>query len=116
MEPSAIELVGSRSTREEIRGAHNNVYKLWRSSGKSPYDVETQEMVYQEILDSIKECLQCRLDCAQPEEEPRQSSTSTSRPDLQAEFQDRDCATYDHFRDLKEGSCEEALAVAGDAH
>ena len=38
------------------------------------------------------------------------------RPNPQSEFQRKVSATYDHFKDLKEGSCEEALAMAWDAH
>ena len=71
--PSAIELIGPRSTREEIRGAYNNVYQLLRSPGESPCDAEMEERVHQEILDFVKEYLQHRWDCAQLEEEPSQT-------------------------------------------
>ena len=49
-------------------------------------------------------------------EEPGQRSTSASRPDPSPSSSKRAHVTYDHFRDLKEESCEEALAVAWDAH
>ena len=52
----------------------------------------------------------------QPGKRLRQSPTSASRPPLPAEFQARVTTTYNHFRDLKEGSCEEALATVQDAH
>ena len=39
----------------------------------------------------------------------REGSASTSRLESQPEFQQRVHVTYDHFRDLKKGSCEEAL-------
>ena len=115
-EPSAVELIGPRSTREQIRGVYNDMYQLQRSPGKCPCDVVMEERTCHEILDSIKECLLCRWDCAQPEEGPRWSSNGASRPDLLAKFQDRMCATYDHFKDLREESCEEALAVVKDTH
>ena len=99
--PSAFELIGPRSAREEIRGVYNDVYQLWRSPSKSPCDGEMEERTYHEILDCIKECLQHRQNHTQPEEEPRQSSTGTSRPDPQAEFQHRMHTMYDHYIYLK---------------
>ena len=89
-----------------------SLYQLQMLPGTNPCDAETEERVCQEILDSIKECLWHRQDCAQPEEELRQNSTSTSRPDPQAEYRDRMHSMYDHYKDLKERSCKEALAVA----
>ena len=111
-----VKLVGPKSTREEIRGVYNEVYQLWRSPSKSPCDAETEESICQEILESVKECLQFRQDHAQLEERLRQSPAGASRPDPQAEFHDKMHATYDHFKDVREGSCEEALAVVWDAH
>ena len=97
MEPSAVELVSPGSTREEIRKVYNDVYQLWRSPSKSPCDAEMEESVHQEILNSVKECLQHRWEHAQPEERLRQSLTGASRPDLQTKFQDRVCTMYNHF-------------------
>ena len=57
-----------------------------------------------------------RQDHTQLEERLRQSPTSTSRPESWAKFQHRICATYDHFKDVKEGSCKEALAIEQDTH
>ena len=54
---------------------------------------------------TLKECLQHRWDHTQPDEEQRQSSAGASRPDPQAEYWDRVYTTYDHYKDLKEGSC-----------
>ena len=116
VESSAMELTGPGMTREEIRKVYNKVYQLKRAPGMNPCNVEMAENICQEILDSIKEQLCCRWDHARPKEEPGQISTSTSRPDPLSEFQQMVCATYNHFRDLKEGSCKQALAVAWDAH
>ena len=92
------------------------VYQLWRVPSKSPCEAEVEEKSHQEILDSLKECLQHRWDCAQLEEEQKQSSTSASRPAPQAEYWNRMCTTYDHYKDVKEGLCKEALAIMWDAH
>ena len=116
VKPPAIELLGPISMIGEIRGVYNEVYQLQRAPNKSPWDVEAEEKICQKILNSVKECLQHMSDHAQPEEKQRQSSVSTSRPDPQAEYQDREHATYDHYKNLKEGSCKEALAIVWDAH
>ena len=108
VEPSTVELIGPRSTREDIRGVYNDIYQLWRSPSKSPCDGETEENIHQKNLNSIKECL---WRDAQPEERLRWSPAGASRPDPWAKFQDRVHAMYNHFRDLKEGSCEEGLAI-----
>ena len=96
-EQYTIELIGPRSTQEEIRGVYNDMYQLWRSPSKSPCNAEMEESICQEILDSVRECLQHRQDQAQPEERPRWSPASTSKPDPQVEFWDKMHATYDHF-------------------
>ena len=70
-----------------------------------------EERVHQEILDSVKEHLQHRQECTQSQEKLRQIPAGTTRPEQWAEFHDRVCTTYDHFKDLKEGSCEEALSI-----
>ena len=106
-----MELIGPWLTGEEIRKVYNDTYQLQRLPSKSPCDVEMEERVCQEILNSVKEHLQCRWECAQPEERLRQSSAGTSWPDPQDKFQDRVHTIYNHFRDLKEGSCEEALTI-----
>ena len=93
-ESSTVELIGPRMTREEIWGVYNNVYQLWRLPGTNPCDMEMEERVCQEILASIKECLWHRQTCTQPEEEPRQSTTGTSRPDPQGQYGDRMHAMY----------------------
>ena len=103
-EPSAIELIGPGFIREEIRKVYNDVYQLWRSPQKSPFEAKMEESVCQEILNSIKECLWHRQESDQPQGRLGQSPASASRPDLWAKFQDSVCAMYDHFRDLKEGA------------
>ena len=66
--PSAIELTGPGSTKEEIRGVYNDISQLWRFPGKSPCDEEMEEHLCWEILDSIKEHLWCKQNPALPEE------------------------------------------------
>ena len=56
--PSAVEVISPDSTREEISQIYHDVYQLQRLPGKSPCDEEMEECLCQEILDSIKECLQ----------------------------------------------------------
>ena len=90
--------------------------QLKRVPRAEPCDAEMAQNIYQEIIDSIKECLYHRWDCTQLMEEPGWRSTGTSRLDPMSKFQQKNCAAYDHFRDIKEGSCEESLAVAQDAH
>ena len=70
-EPSTIELIDLRSTREEIREVYNDVYQLWRSPGKSLCNAETEERTCQDILDSVKECLQCRITPSQRRDQDR---------------------------------------------
>ena len=111
-----MELIGPKSTREEIRGVYNDMYQLWRVPSKSPCIVEMEEEACQEILDCVKECLWHRWDHAQPEERPRQSSAGASKPDPQAEFWDQMHDTYDHYRDLTEGLFKEALTMVWDVH
>ena len=106
-----MELNG-HETITEFRRIYSEVYQLKRVPSMNPSDVQMVEDVHQEILNSVKEHLWHRWECTQPEEEPGQGSAGTSSPDPWSEFQQRVHATYDHFRDLKEGSCEEDLVVA----
>ena len=108
--------MGPKSTWEEIWVVYNEVYQLKRAPSMNLCNVDMMENIHQEILNSIKECLWHRWECAQPEEDPGQRSASASRLDHQYEFQQRVHATCNHFRDLKEGSCEQTLAVAWDTH
>ena len=115
-EPSTVDLIGPETSQAKIRVIYNDVYQLQRSPRRSPCDEETREGIFQEILDSVKECLWHRQVSAQLEEELRQSPTSASKMDTQAEFRARAHATYDHFNNMWWDSCEEALAMVRDAH
>ena len=79
-------------------------------------DEEMDAHIHQEILDSVKECLQCKWHSALPGEEPRWHPAGIPRLDPQAKFHARNYATYDRFMDVKQDSCEEALAIARNAH
>ena len=116
VETSAMEHIRPGMTRDEIRKVYNEVYQLKRVPSMNPCDVEMAENIWQEILNSVKEHLWHRWECAQLEEESGQGATSASRPDPWSKFQQRVHATYDHFWDLTEGSCKQVLAVHSDAH
>ena len=60
-----MELIGP-----EIRKVYNEVYQLKRVPGTSPCDVEMVENIHQEILNSVKECLQHRWKHVQLDEKP----------------------------------------------
>ena len=79
VEPFAIELIDPESTREEIAEIYHNVYQLWRSLWKMLCDGKMEKCIHQEILDSIKECLQQRQVPALLGEEPRWSPASIPR-------------------------------------
>ena len=81
-----------------------------------PYDEEMEELLCQEILDSVKEHLQCRWVPTLPEEELSWHSASTPRHDPQSNHSTRNCAIYCRFRNMKRDSCKETLAVVRDAH
>ena len=121
MEAPAVDLVGYKTTREEIITLYQGVCQLKMAPGAVPGDPEEAEKTYQEILDMLKEHLQHRWASTQPEEELRWRSTGTqtSRMTAQAEFHDQTQVTYDHFghfQDRQQESCEEALRVPWDAH
>ena len=56
-EAPTIELVGYKTTWEEIRVLFNEVYHLKRAPRTVSCDPETEEEIHQEILDSLKEHL-----------------------------------------------------------
>ena len=115
-ELSTVELVSPESTREEIAEICHNVYQLWRLLGEMVCDKKTEVHIYQETLDSIKECLQHKQVSTLPGEEPRGSPGIVPRLDPQAKFQAQQCATYHRLRGMKWDSCEEVLAIARDTH
>ena len=53
-EPSTIQLVNPESTREEIAEIYYNVYQLLRALGRMLRNREMEELIHQEILDSVK--------------------------------------------------------------
>ena len=79
MEPSAIELICPASTREEIAESYWEMYQLQRSPAKLPCDGETEELLHQEIIDSIKECLWNKWVPTQQGEDVRQCPACAPR-------------------------------------
>ena len=75
-----IKLVGYKTTREEIQVFYSEVNQMKRALGTVPCSPERAEELTQEILNSVKDCLQQRLGSTQPEEEPGRRPTSASRP------------------------------------
>ena len=57
MEVPTVDLVGYKTTREEIFTLYQEVYQLKKAPGTVPRDPEEAEKTCQEILDSLKECL-----------------------------------------------------------
>ena len=104
------------SSRKDVTEIYHNVYQLqwllWRAS----WDEETEVHLYQDILDSIKECLWCRQPSTLPGAEPSHSLANVPRLDPQAEFNAQNHANVEWFMGIKWDSCEEALAVARDTH
>ena len=70
VEVPAVELMGFKTTQEEIQRVYNEVYQLKRAPGAEPCNVEMVVNIHQEILGSIKEHLHHRRDYAQLMEEP----------------------------------------------
>ena len=115
-ELTAMKLIQPDSSWEDTADLYHNVYQLWRLPGRMFCDEETEACICQEILDSVKECLWCKQLSALLGEEPGQSPPNVPRLNPQAEFNTRNYATYDSFMDVKQISCEVALAIARDAH
>ena len=59
-EPTAMELATPNSTCQHIKDLYRDVYQLWRLPGRGWCKEATEEHLYKEILDSIKECLQLK--------------------------------------------------------
>ena len=115
-ELSAVELINPNSTKREIAKIYCNMYQLCRSPGKMLCGKETEECIYQELLDPFKEHLFHRQLPTLPGEELRWGPAVAPRPDPQADYSARNHATYDRLRDVNQGSCKEVLALARDAH
>ena len=97
-ESSMVEFIYASSMREEIGKIYWDIYQLWSLPGKTPCVVETEEHLCQEILDSIKECLQCKWDPTLPEE--LRCPTSTPRHHPQADYSAQNHANYDQLKDM----------------
>ena len=69
MEAPTVELMGFKTSQEEIQRVYNELYQLKRAPGVEPCDVEMVKNILQEMLDSVKEHLCCRQDHAQLMEE-----------------------------------------------
>ena len=59
-EVPAIQMVGFRTTREEIQGIYNEMYQLKRLLGPPPYGPEQMEALDREICNSLEEQMQCK--------------------------------------------------------
>ena len=94
-EPSALELICPKSTMEEITEICWDVFQLWRSPGKLPCDGETEELLHQEILDSIKEHFWHKQVPTLLGGELSWHPASTPRHDPQANYSAQNCANYD---------------------
>ena len=71
MEAYTVDLVGYKTSREEIFNLYQEVYQLKRTPEAIPGDPDEAEKTCQEILDSLKECLWHRQGPAHLEQEPR---------------------------------------------
>ena len=92
-ETPAVELVGYRTTCEEVFNLYQEVYQLKRTPGLVPVDQEVADCIHQEILDLLKEHMWHRQSPAQLEE----PLGHRSRKSAQAEFHSQNKATWDHF-------------------
>ena len=79
VEVPAIQLVGFKTTRDEIQELYNDVYQLKRLPGPLLYGLESTEELVQEVHTSLKEWLQQRWGSTQPKKEPEWGVTSTLR-------------------------------------
>ena len=98
-EVPTIQLVGFKTTRDEIWELYNSIYQLRRSPGPPPYGPECTEELVQEICTFLKERLWWRQGSSQSKEESEWSPTSTLRMQVGGD-----------------GSCNHALSKAREAH
>ena len=101
VEPSTLELISTKATREEITEIYHDMYQLQRLHGKMFCDEEMEKYICQEILDSVKEHLWCRWVPRWLGEEPQWNPAGIPRLDCQADYSIRNHATYDRFGDVK---------------
>ena len=81
------------SSWEDIADLYHNVYQLWRLPERMLCDEEMEACIHQEILDSVKECLQHKWLSTLLGEEQRQIPAGIPRVDPQAKFHARNHAT-----------------------
>ena len=115
-ESAMIQLTRPDSSWEDIADLYCDVYQLRRLPGRMLCDKETEACICQEILDSVKEHLWHKWLSTLLGEELRWTPASIHRLNPQANFQARNHAIFDRFMNARQDSCDEALAVAGDAH
>ena len=65
VEAPTVDLIWPGMLWADIRNIYNDVYQLWRLPGESPYDNTMAEKISHSILESVKEHLQHRWECAQ---------------------------------------------------
>ena len=118
VETPTINLVGYKTTGEEIFMLYQEVYQLKRAPRVVLCSQKMAEEIHLEILDMLKEHLHCRWGPALLAEEWRQALTGirTTRMPAQAEFHAWMQATYDHYKNMWQDSCGKALVRAWDAH
>ena len=81
-----MELTRPDSSWEDIVDLYHNVYQLRRLPWRMLCDEEMEACICQEILDSVKECLQCKQLSALSGEELRWSPAGIPRLNPQANF------------------------------
>ena len=59
-EVPAMELLTHGATREEILGLYHQVYQLKRNQREVPFSQDKSQEIHIEILETLKEHLQCR--------------------------------------------------------
>ena len=96
-EPSMVELIYANSVREKIAKIYWDMYQLQWLPGKMPCDVEKEEHLHQEILDSIKECLWHKWDPRSLEE--LRCPARIPRCDPQADYSAQNHGCYDWLKD-----------------
>ena len=88
-EVPAIQMVGFRTTREEIQGIYNEVYQLKRLPSPPPYGPEQMEALDWEICTSLGEQMQQRQGSTRPEKEPERGATGILQPSCQSKSPQR---------------------------
>ena len=88
-----MELVGYRTTCEEVFNLYQEVYQLKKNPGPVPGDQEVEDQIHQEILDLLKEYIWHRQSPAHPEE----TLGHRSRKPVQAKFHSQNKVNWNHF-------------------